>query len=47
MTGGTYGYGKAAAYLASRARTIIVYTRWLSPGGRRAGSRPRRWESPT
>ena len=33
MTAGTYGYGKAAAYLASRARTICVYTRWLAPGG--------------
>ena len=33
MTGGTYGYGKAAAYLASRARTICVYTRWQRPNG--------------
>ncbi len=33
MTGGTYGYGKAAAYIASRARTIVVHTRWLSPTG--------------
>lgn len=33
MTGGTYGYGKAALYLASRARTICVYTRWHSPDG--------------
>ncbi len=33
MTGGSYGYGKAAAYIASRARTIIVHTRWESPAG--------------
>jgi hypothetical protein len=33
LTGGTYGYGKAASYLASRARTIIVYSRWMSPAG--------------
>ena len=33
MTGGTYGYGKAAAYIASRARTIVVHTRWPSPDG--------------
>lgn len=33
MTGGSYGYGKAAAYIASRARTIIVHTRWQSPTG--------------
>ena len=26
-TGGTYGFGKAALYLASKARTIVVYTR--------------------
>ncbi len=33
MTGGSYGYGKAAAYIASRARTVIVHTRWQSPSG--------------
>jgi hypothetical protein len=33
MTGGTFGYGKAALYLTSRARTICVYTRWKSPDG--------------
>ncbi len=27
QTGGTFGYGKAAFYLASLARTIVVYTR--------------------
>ena len=40
MTGGTYGYGKAASYLASRARTIIVYTRWMSPGGAESRLQP-------
>ena len=33
MTGGTYGYGKAASYLASRGQTICVYTRWEGPDG--------------
>jgi hypothetical protein len=31
-TGGTFGYGKAALYLASKTRTIIVYTRCLHRG---------------
>lgn len=31
-TGGTFGYGKAALYLASQARTIVVYTRCLHRG---------------
>jgi hypothetical protein len=30
--GGTYGYGKAALFLASEARTILVYTRCRNAG---------------
>lgn len=33
LGGGTYGFGKAAYYVASRVRTICVYTRCLLPGG--------------
>jgi hypothetical protein len=32
LTGGTYGYGKAALYRASRVRTICVYTRCQEKG---------------
>lgn len=32
QTGGTFGYGKAAFYLASHARTIVVYTRCRHAG---------------
>lgn len=32
QTGGTFGYGKAAFYIASEARTIVVYTRCLREG---------------
>lgn len=32
QSAGTYGYGKAAAYLASTVHTICVYTRWRGPG---------------
>ncbi|HEU5379569.1 MAG TPA: hypothetical protein VFV38_29450, partial [Ktedonobacteraceae bacterium] len=32
LTGGTYGYGKAALYRASRVRTICVYTRCKEKG---------------
>jgi hypothetical protein len=31
-TGGTYGFGKAALYLASAARTLLVYTRCQHAG---------------
>lgn len=31
-TGGTFGYGKAALYLASEARTILVHTRCMHRG---------------
>jgi len=31
-TGGTYGYGKAAFYLLSKAQTIIIYTRCFFKG---------------
>lgn len=31
-TGGTFGYGKAALYLASETRTIVVYTRCIHRG---------------
>lgn len=33
LGGGTYGFGKAAYYVASRVRTICVYTRCLLPNG--------------
>lgn len=33
LAGGTYGYGKAALYRASRARTICIYTRCEVPSG--------------
>ena len=33
LGGGSFGYGKAAFYLASRARTILVDTLCTSPGG--------------
>lgn len=33
FAGGTYGYGKAALYRASRARTICVYTRCQAKNG--------------
>lgn len=33
LGGGTYGFGKAAYYVASRVRTICVYTRCLLPDG--------------
>jgi hypothetical protein len=33
LGGGTYGFGKAAYYVASRVQTICVYTRCLVPGG--------------
>jgi len=32
LSGGTYGYGKAAYYRASEVRTIYVYTRCMSKG---------------
>jgi hypothetical protein len=32
-SGGTYGYGRTSAYVASRANTLLVYTRWSTRSG--------------